>query len=38
MLNAQELYTHIRLYSDRCFLHAAYELILDTLYPEMQAK
>lgn len=37
MLNAQELYTHIRLYSDTCFLHDAYDLILDVLYPEMQA-
>ena len=38
MLNSQELYTHIRLHSDTCFLHVAYELILDTLYPEIQAK
>ena len=38
MLNAQQLYTHIRLFSDKCFLHAAMELILDALYPELQAK
>ena len=38
MLNAQDLYTHIRLYPDKCFLHAALELILDALYPALQAK
>ena len=38
MLNAQELYLHLRLYSDKCFLHAAMELILDALYPALQAK
>ena len=38
MLNAQELYFHLRLYSDECFLHAAMELILDALYPVLQAK
>jgi len=36
MLNAQDLHTHIRRYSNDCFLHAAYELILDTLYPHLQ--
>ena len=36
MLNAQDLYNHIRRYSDSCFLHTAYELILDILYPVMQ--
>ena len=38
MLNAQVLYDHIRRYSSDCFLHAAYELILDTLYPVLQNK
>ena len=38
MLNAQDLYDHIRRYSNNCFLHAAYELILDTLYPVLQRK
>ena len=36
MLNAQDLYDHVRRYSNSCFLHAALELILDTLYPIMQ--
>ena len=36
MLNAKEIYKHIRDYSDNCLLHAAYELILDTLYPKVQ--
>ena len=29
---------NIRRYSNDCFLHAAYELILDTLYPVLQNK
>ena len=36
MLHAQELYKHIRTYSNECFLHAAYETILDNLYPRVQ--
>ena len=36
MLNAQDLYDHFRRYSDSCFLHAAFELIIHTLYPVMQ--
>ena len=36
MLNAQDLYTHIRLYADTCFLHAALEHILNKLYPDVQ--
>ena len=38
MLNTQNLYDHIRRFSNDCFLHAAYELILDTLYPVLQNK
>ena len=36
MLNAQDMYNHIRRYSNDCFFHARYELILDTLYPVLQ--
>ena len=36
MLNAQDLYDHLRLYADTCFLYAAMEHILDTLYPNVQ--
>ena len=36
MLNAQDLYDHIRLYADTCFLHAALEHILNRLYPDVQ--
>ena len=36
MLNAQDLYTHLRLYFDTCFLHAALGHILDTVYPHVQ--
>ena len=36
MLNAQDLYSHLRLYTDTCFLHAALEHILYTLYPHVQ--
>ena len=35
-INAQNLYNHIHLYSDTCFLHVAFELILDTLYLDMK--
>ena len=38
MLNAQDMYNHIRRYSNDCFLHTAYELILDTLYLVLQNK
>ena len=36
MLNTQDLYTHIRLYADTCFLHVALEHILYKLYPDVQ--
>ena len=37
MLHAQDLlYNHLRLYTDTCFLNAAMEHILDTLYPNVQ--
>lgn len=36
MINAHALYDHIRLYPDKCFMYACFELILDTLYPVMQ--
>ena len=38
MLNAQDLYDHIRRYCNNCFLHAAYKLMLNILYPVLQHK
>ena len=36
MLNTQDLCNHIRIYSDASFLHTAYALILQLVYPETQ--
>lgn len=36
ILNTQDLYNAICLYSNTCFFHTDLELILDTLYLELQ--